>query len=143
MAYRADFYIRENIIGWTGNLFDNPTVYFIRNLDDGTMEFGHITQDHPSPGNIGRGGVNRCAQGAYTIGNYLFETEDGALFWASEEEAPSVDYYHMSRNTFAEVDELNPAQRTLLTLSIYNHKRLKPKYAEKGLKYMHKLFVTA
>jgi hypothetical protein len=42
MSYRSDFYIPENIIGYTGHVDRNPTVYF-RNLL--TQEFGHITQN--------------------------------------------------------------------------------------------------
>ena len=66
MPYRNDFYIRENIIGYTGNLHNNPTVYFsnklgknletisIDGVDENLIVFGHITQEHDEADNIGR-----------------------------------------------------------------------------------------
>ena len=33
MGNRDDFYTAENIIGYTGNLHNNPTVYFANALD--------------------------------------------------------------------------------------------------------------
>jgi hypothetical protein len=54
MAYRDDFYINTNIIGYTGDI-NSPqavTVYFESNT-----EFGHITQVHADPTNVGRGVV--------------------------------------------------------------------------------------
>ena len=49
MAYRADLYSPENIVGYTGCIHNNPTVYFQTDT-----EFGRITQAHPSAWNIGR-----------------------------------------------------------------------------------------
>lgn len=45
MAYEADFYVSENIIGYTGDIDDKPTVYFKRVEPDGMITFGHITQN--------------------------------------------------------------------------------------------------
>jgi hypothetical protein len=55
MGYRDDFYIAENIIGYTGKLQENPSVYFF--IGGASKTFGHITQDHGVPENIGRGKV--------------------------------------------------------------------------------------
>jgi hypothetical protein len=69
MGYRDDFYAKENIIGYTGDLTNKPgevTVYFAdaggRNPRTVTVEgrqkvlisFGHITQVHGTKGNVGR-----------------------------------------------------------------------------------------
>ncbi len=53
MGYRDDFYIKENIIGYTGSILFAlpPTIYFY----DCTRKFlGHITQLHEISANIGR-----------------------------------------------------------------------------------------
>lgn len=49
VAYAADFYIPENIIGYTGVLSKNPTVYFLSR-----SHYGHITQVHDNWKNVGR-----------------------------------------------------------------------------------------
>ncbi|MCK5818217.1 MAG: hypothetical protein KAH18_02980 [Psychromonas sp.] len=53
MVYRDDFYIKKNIIGYSGNLTSWPlrSIYFYNKLE---REFGHITQFHSVPCNIGR-----------------------------------------------------------------------------------------
>ena len=50
--FEAAFYVMENITGYTGSLFSNPTVYFRKG-----NKFGRITQSHPDPTNIGRNKV--------------------------------------------------------------------------------------
>ncbi len=69
MGYCDILYRRENIIGYTGNLDSNPTVYFVTESRDdkgglktkdvnGVAQIlflnGHITQDHPNKKNKGR-----------------------------------------------------------------------------------------
>src|SRR4051812_46165530 len=80
MGYRDDFYKKENIIGYTGNLQGLCTVYFADAgvLNPKTVEvngkqqiltsFGRITQDYPDPGNIGRAKVNESFSYAMTNG---------------------------------------------------------------------------
>jgi hypothetical protein len=53
MGHREDFYIEQNIIGYTNSsaLFTFPSIYFYnchRKL------FGHFTQQHENPANIGK-----------------------------------------------------------------------------------------
>ena len=52
MGYRDDFFIASNIVGYTGDLQDNPTVYF-----ETDEEQAHITQAHKKADNVGRGAV--------------------------------------------------------------------------------------
>lgn len=110
MGYRDDFYMVQYIIGYSGNLHDFPTVYFRKG-----NEYGHITQKHPCPQNVGRMAVRSSAN--YWIGNErvhgtlkLLEKENGVVF-------------HESRSTLTAVDVFAPAQKdtvAILAQSIYN-----------------------
>ncbi|WP_459209131.1 hypothetical protein [Aquimarina rhabdastrellae] len=89
MAYRDDFYKKANIIGYTGTIGSNETVYF----KDGN-EYGHITQDHNFVTNIGRETVRSASD--YKIEN---RSSDGRC----QESANGV-VFHVSRNPFIAVD---------------------------------------
>ncbi len=79
MGYMDDFYTEANIIGHTGSLADNPTVYFadagimnpvtrvVNGKNQVMVKFGHITQHHDLPGNIGRETVHEAY--SYSISN--------------------------------------------------------------------------
>lgn len=76
MAYAPEFYIPENVIGYTGVLNRNPTVYFLS-----ATHYGHITQVHDEWLNVGRETVRSNA--LYTFGNVgdgncLVEKDRGA-----------------------------------------------------------------
>lgn len=108
--YRDDFYKKENIIGYTGSLTNNPTVYF----KDGD-EFGRITQNHGNPNNIGRNKVRSYSD--YRINN---TGKNGA----------AQEYYngkirHSSRNPFISVSD---DSRDELAQSIARFTEIKPKY---------------
>ena len=62
MAYAADFYVPDNIIGYTGVLSKNPTVYFLS-----ATHYGHITQVHDVWENVGRETV--LSNQKYRFGN--------------------------------------------------------------------------
>ncbi|MEW7278234.1 hypothetical protein ABW636_06535 [Aquimarina sp. 2201CG1-2-11] len=79
MGYRDDFYIKDNIIGYTGKLGSNPTVYFKKG-----KEYGHITKYHYFVTNIGRKTVFSADD--YTITN---TGEDGV----AEEKANGVIFH--------------------------------------------------
>ena len=84
MAYRADFYIPANIIGYTGVLKKNPTVYFLS-----STEYGHITQVHDAWENAGREEVH--PNNSYEFGNradqVLFE-QDSACGMTHQSRSP-------------------------------------------------------
>ncbi|MBQ4822433.1 hypothetical protein [Aquimarina sp. MMG016] len=108
--YRDDFFTAENIIGYTGELGMNPTVYF----RDGDY-FGRITQDHGHADNIGRNIVRFAPD--YKIVNDIssgsaYEYYDGA-------------YRHKSRNKFIPVSSDSLYE---LELAINKFKEIKPKY---------------
>lgn len=71
MGYRDDLYKADNIIGWTGKLHAEPTVYFRCVSPDGKQMFGHIAQTNPTPANIGRGRVFTTNRD--TFGGQYFE----------------------------------------------------------------------
>ncbi|MBD9358720.1 hypothetical protein [Methylomonas albis] len=80
MGYCDKFYIKENIIGYTGDLRGikftvyfadagglNPDIVEIDGRQQVLVRFGRITQDHRHKDNIGRGEVHECY--SYTIFN--------------------------------------------------------------------------
>lgn len=73
MPYRDDFYNIGNIIGYSGNLYDNPTVYFHDVAGDAV---GHITQAYPDdPRNVGREEVMDLYGMTYEIDNFHVDGE--------------------------------------------------------------------
>lgn len=87
MGYCDDFYKKENILGYTGDLLNKPTVYFadagvlnprtveVNGQQQVLVKFGRITQDHPHKDNIGRGKVHECY--SYSISNVLQQDGSG------------------------------------------------------------------
>jgi hypothetical protein len=62
MGYRDDFYTPDNCVGYTGDLHNFPSVYFLTD-----KEYGHITTKHGYLQNVGRAEVK--SNEGYTIGN--------------------------------------------------------------------------
>lgn len=145
MTYRDDFYTPQNLIGYTGDINSPQTVsvYFESNT-----EFGHITQVHPEPHNVGRTrvwnkllfevGRGECTLYQYERGNQwvLFEDDDGAeteqfVFYERLEPRSgptrgAMDanlFDHASRNTLQ--TNLAPADRVILEAAIPNCPDLK------------------
>jgi hypothetical protein len=94
MGYRDDFYIGANIIGYTGDLNNGPTVYF-----QTAAEYGRITQTHGFQQNIGRGQVHDIA--GYTMAN---ENIGGVMTLV---ERMNGQVTHQSRNAFQPVTPQN------------------------------------
>lgn len=112
MSYEDDFYSEENIIGYTGNIDEAPTVYF----RDGNR-FGRITQQHPHSDNVGRNLVRECKD--YSIYN--------------GDKGNAVEYYngkirHQSRNPFIAVDGTSGDVPEELVEAIANFPSIKAKY---------------
>ncbi|WP_108263356.1 hypothetical protein [Mangrovicoccus ximenensis] len=105
MGYRDDFYVIGNIIGYTGCLIGNPTVYF-RNGND----YGRITQFHGIRTNIGRASVRTHPQ--YRIGNYYSRGRIVA------KEFEGTRCKHTSRNPFIGRQLFRPHDDTLLAAAI-------------------------
>jgi hypothetical protein len=139
MGYRDDFYIKDNILGYTGNLHGNPTVYFadaggvnpkLVKVGDRTqvvVSFGHITQVHDIPTNIGREEVGESW--SYSISNVQMsdgihgqECIYGYLKGAKKPE--HVDF-HTSRNPFESATKGN---LEILALAIDKFPKIKKMY---------------
>jgi hypothetical protein len=119
MGYEDHFYVRENIMGYTGQLLGDPTVYFTtRN------RHGRITQNHPIHGNIGRGLVK--SRDGYTFGNEHIEGEVRLVEYQDGKK------FHTSRNMLILVDPTS-SDNTLdiLERAITRFPDLKRKYDER------------
>jgi hypothetical protein len=122
MGYRDDFYIVANIIGFTGTIQSDATVYFRQG-----PEFGHITQAHRFRPNVGREGV--CSHPGYVIGN---ERYDGDLRCVERTGPGEEGILHVSRNPFVGSAGLSPLFASLLSRSIINFIDRKPMYDMSG-----------
>jgi hypothetical protein len=91
MGYRDNFYRSQNIVGYSGNINNFPTVYF-----QSPWEFGHITQAHDIRQNVGRQEVLSAV--GYWIGNEDVGGGDIRLVEKTNGEA-----FHTSRSTFTPV----------------------------------------
>ena len=118
MGYRDDFYIAENIVGYSGSLHINPTVYFISN-DGGSRTFGRITQDHGNKLNVGRNATR--SHDDYVVEN---RTVRGA--------EKCIEFYggkirHESRSLFTPFNGLSALQKSVLKRAIINYPEAKGK----------------
>lgn len=110
MGYRDDLYSVANIIGYTGTIQSDATVYF-----QSGQTFGHITQNHSIKQNVGREGVGQHQN--YAIGN---EQIDGAMKCV-ERIGPGEDgIIHVSRNLFHPVAGLSQLHLNLLARALLN-----------------------
>ena len=146
MGYRDDFYKKENILGYTGDLADiKYTVYFADagGLNPKTVEvdgkqqvlvqFGRITQEHPHKDNIGRGEVHECY--SYSIFNENGQAKEcvygrselkkiGMRQKGGEDEHLS---FHTSRNSF---EPVNGGNLEILASAITRFQKAKDKVGD-------------
>lgn len=93
MGYRDDFYVKENIIGYTGDLKGLPTVYFKRTIEGGFDEWARITQVYPdNRANEGRAFVRKNR--SYVMRN---EMDTDGMHGV---EYVNGAHHHTSRNEF-------------------------------------------
>ncbi len=119
--YEKDFYVKENIVAYTGDLTSNPTVYFKQIMDDGNIKFGHITQTHRRDKiNIGREEIE--ADPTYTLEN---EHLDGDYISVERVKGKIV---HPSRTPHEKVGPNDDLIRDELATCIDRHKGLKKLY---------------
>ncbi|NNE53740.1 MAG: hypothetical protein HKN30_15215 [Sulfitobacter sp.] len=92
MGYRDDLYRPVHMIGYTGALNAFPSVYFF-NPEDGC--YGHITQQHTLPANIGRESVKDHED--YRISNEFIDGKTRNV------ERRNGRIFHRSRNPFVPI----------------------------------------
>ncbi|UTW64087.1 hypothetical protein KFE98_08095 [bacterium SCSIO 12741] len=149
--YRDDFYRPENIIGHTGDLNKNPTVYFRKG-----NEVGRITQKFDrNPLNEGREKVR--SMDGYSIDNYYvpdevekYKPEEVDRLVSKDQDQPEHGYReglrsveiannekgesvikHFSRKEFHPADQSEPEEIETLSKAIDKHPNLKPKNEKK------------
>ena len=108
MAYRADFYRPENIIGYTGAIDLRPTVYFLTGPPSGPNEYGHITQFHTLRSNLGRERVRKSSR-------YEMRQNAGT---GNLEEWDGGQRFHTSRSKFISSNGLSADKLALLAEAI-------------------------
>ncbi len=127
MGYRDDFYIPENIIGYTGSPRSCPTVYF-----KSQFFFGRITQYFSDPENIGRCLI--CCSNDYYITNYSRVITDPAVLnmldpvtikYGNMFEFYNGKVRHTSRAPFVPIKDGNSPLRSHLSLAIYAFPKMK------------------
>lgn len=124
MGYRDDFYIPENIKGYTGDLYNNPTVYF----ENGT-EYGRITQEHDEPDNVGRNKVR--SDPTHTIVNELYIGDNPKMRGRTvANEYCNGKIIHVSRNYYISVAPHDRVLRPILAQAITRFTEIKTKYSK-------------
>ena len=128
-AYRPDFYTPENIIGYTGSLRDNPTVYF----KEGS-KFGHITQSHSASYNVGREEVQEEFGGMkYVIENQTENGKETAVEKLVDPTAGGAELiFHKSRSKFIDVRRANIDVLAMLAQAIWKFPARKTKTRHQG-----------
>ena len=119
MGYQDEFYITENITGYTGELHNDASVYFQRGDGAGKIIFGRITQNHDHRLNIGRNTVRIAAD--YVIENRIVEGVEKCI------EFYGGSIRHNSRHRYVNVAGLSSLQKAVLERSIYNFTESKGK----------------
>lgn len=112
-AYEPNFYVPENIIGYTGVLQKNPTVYFLSKT-----HYGHITQVHEEWTNVGREVI-------YPNASYEFGNWDGVRLIEQDSARPMG---HTSRSAMTLIDTPPPE----LTHAIMVHSERKAYHLAPG-----------
>jgi hypothetical protein len=120
MTYRDDFYIVDNIVAYTGDINNNPTVYFEHQVADG-VEFGRITQHHQHADNIGRNKVRVKAD--YRLENRRMVNNTYLCGLVVTRRTVCVEYYdggdrHTSRNAATFRDDFAANDLALLAQAI-------------------------
>ena len=117
--YADDLYSKENIVAYTGDLHDNPTVYFVQYGKDGQKTYGHITQGHHyDKFNIGREAIQ-------TNATYKLVNE-----WSEDEGLVSREYvdgkcFHESRSEHKLVAPEDEDVRNILAKAIDDYPGIK------------------
>jgi hypothetical protein len=138
MGYRDDFYNGDNLIGYTGDLNNNPTVYFLSN----DQQFGHITQYHQYHINIGRERVHQHT--LYRMENLLLPGKPGVrlveyLQMSTNQSIPHptqnvpITVIHPSRNIL--IWDITQGHRLILENAIKRFPLLKMRYTMLGTRH--------
>ncbi len=142
MPHGEDLYKPENIFAYTGDIDNNPSVYFKMDIpiDKGFQEvkYGHITQDHDNSLNIGR---ERVAQGPvyflkneYKKGTTELRNKEFAYLFNKDKNKHEVKSFHTSRNTHELIGPDDHEKRAKLAKAIGLFPDVKEKYIKTYVK---------
>lgn len=132
MSYEDTFYTVENIIGYSGPLYDHPTVYFrdgagVGRARNGTRS-GHITQLHEIQENIGREtvlddvgySIDNVVCNVHTTAPDLFQQTTCYEIWPNHQAYDGSPLDHWSRTPIKFLDaQPNPHALAVLSQAIY------------------------
>lgn len=152
MGYRDDFYVRENIIGYTGSLTSSalPTIYF---YDRHRAILGHITQSHADNTSIGRQKVivaidylifnsregHPALQSSLILGTPPIHISSACLTQIEKAQQKKLglnfmieccdsNVFHVSRSVFIPIEKANDMQKVTLSNVIKNNPEQMSKY---------------
>jgi hypothetical protein len=121
MGYRDNFYVVENIRGYTGALYQRPTVYFQSNAEE-----GRITQVHEDATNVGRNVVRPSA--GYEVKNAWVPGEDGGPDEFLAVEFQDGEARHISRNVLILASTCDQRGLDMLAQAIYRCTEIKQRH---------------
>lgn len=113
MGYHDELYNVAYMIGYTGTVHLNPTVYFQRKY-----RYGHITQAHDIKANIGRERVGENPE--YVIENKIKNGKATCIERIGDKK------FHTSRNEFIPIAKCSNLQKAVLGQSVLNFTEQKP-----------------
>lgn len=123
--YEDNLYKKENIVAYTGDLNNNPTVYFLRDNGNGTETYGHITQTHEYDKiNIGREEI--ATSDSYKLINKKDPTDnDKVKSYEFDDNKDKEKHFHKSRGPHVKVSQNDKKTLDILAQSIDKHPGLK------------------
>ncbi|KAL7528600.1 hypothetical protein ACHAWF_002618, partial [Thalassiosira exigua] len=132
-----DFFIRSNIIGYTGTLGNRPTVYFMTTLGVDYIKHGRITQHYPKlKRNEGRERTRVWDKSRYSMKNECYRDDVSIKDW-DYYLVEYVDgiYWHGSRNEIIPVRQDEWKVMDELAKAIDRYPSLKPLHG--GFAFAH------
>jgi hypothetical protein len=108
MSYEPTFFVPENIIGYTGVLSKNPTVYFLS-----STHYGHITQVHEEWTNVGREVI-------YSHASYGFGNQRGSLV---EMDTGARPMDHTSRSPMTLIGKGTPPPELTHAIMVHSERK--------------------
>ncbi len=121
--YEEDFYTKDNIVAYTGNIDDNPTVYFQKEHSNGDITYGHITQAHKyDKVNIGKEKIS--TNKTYKLVNEVVDED------LVSKEYVNGKSFHTSRNPHKKVLPNDHKIKDKLAKAIENNPGIKKMYTK-------------
>ena len=128
-SYASDFYSPQNIIGHTGDIDNNPTVYYLQDKQQGNQAYGHITTAHKKPDNVGKEVVRESTSYRMTHDGVSRSTGNTQTLVEWDANIKQNEHIHKSRNRFVPLQEEN---RQKLHEATQEHRNVKSRYGQQN-----------